>query len=520
MSTFRYASGLVSLSHALSLPCGAVLTSSALKFNWEIIPQEVDEVAAAPFHLLDLPSDIFGRFLRYLNPSDITSFCVTSHTSMQIAKDEVTELHVDMPPTSKSFSRLLKTFSNARTLVIDRTGGLSSSALSNLAVLTQLHSLTIGDISALPNPQALFTALFGLRQLTKLDIGFGIPMAFPTSFSNAFQGAQSANSASIAQNHAANVAASDRILGGYSAPIDAPDFDMSPLLNLRNLKHLALRRTPKSWNARQDLVFSFLTKLETLEISYRALPANLAFLSHLSELTKLRLTPAFSNDLETKYALPLMPNLEQLYVPEWSVTSASLKQQPKLRLLHFTPLLWKRSELKSFSEMPRLRHLEMRVHYLPVACILARAFVHIRTLKLNDFDKKLLDRLHKLKNLRVLMLNGFKESKKISQESTPSPIPALIKALPNLMGFSLIGVEHIDLEASHSILQSRLRMLELSGEVSEVETFIKLGTTQYCNNELIEFTAHAGGNLYKWCQGDAEFSVTTASYDEPSARFF
>lgn len=485
--------------------------SYPLKMISKLSCMDTDEDCSATGTSLPfLPPEVLASLFRYFNTNDLNTFCQLSNTTRRIAMELTTDLYLGAPRSSGHFARLLGTFRKARSLTIDMTGLLSPSALSCIAGLSHLRELYIGDISGLPCPQALFDNFSALRKLTHLEIGFGTPIAFlePQFPPARIQSQCHHKNCSLNLPHLIH---GPEVWGPYSVPTDLPSFDMSPLFHLIHLEHLVLRNAPKTWNPCQVKVFPFLKHLKTLDISYRALPANLDFLAHLQALKKLRLTCYTDNTTEIRYQLPKMAELEELSLPQWCVAPRCLLKQTKLRLLKFTPFGWMKVHISALAKMPNIKHLEARLSWVPNAASLSRAFQHLHSLSLLELDVSRLHCLEGLKDLRILVLDTLMKDGRIATARDLNDVPALLQAMPGLIGFSLINVEHLSAPIARSILKSKVNILELSGCSTCVQDFIDLANREFKFNYLTNFTAHIGDTLYTWNTGDSNFTISRTS---------
>lgn len=327
------------------------------------------------------------------------------------------------------------------------------------------------------------------------------------------------------------------------------DVDVAPMINLTALTHLALHNVPIFWNARQEMVLSFIGKhLETMEISYRIPPTNLDFLAHSPKLRKLRLVCSSPTPLNVRnqrdrlqeenfgridpplhaqglvYSLPVLPKLEQLAVPQWCVESESLKRQTSLRMLSCTPWGWKRADLCAFGYIPSLQHLEMKVNWLPSGDFLERSFRHLYSLTIVDFDVSRLPTLRRLRHLRILVIDAPTCAGRAPAPHELAPVAALLRKLPQLIGFSLINVPHFSSEIREAILSpvSRIRILEISGCITCVQDFIDQANKTK-TQAFTELTVHVDHSVYKWKSGQKTFNLSNSchsAYDFLERRLY
>lgn len=466
----------------------------------------LEEPYTVELMLLGLPLEVLAHFAGYLELDTLGSFCQTSQKSYFVASKLRTELSIKQAISSERLASVTKNFCNLRSLSILQTGPLSASSLACLPSLTCINELIIGDISQLPDPQALFNALFKMTSLVHLEIGFGVPQCarFPSLQAEVTRNPNHQNFPPLMN--------ADFVVNAAFSPSDLPDFDMSPLMKLKSLNTLVLRNAPVSWDSHQSLVFSCLTELETLEMTYRSPPANLEFLKPLTSLKKLTL--ACTHDIHGMiiYNLPVLPQLEKLHFPQWSITSGSLELQRKLTYLEFAAHKWKRGDLRVFSRMPNLTFLNMMVNWLPAQEYLTAAFPHITTLWLVGINPACVMALSGLQSLVHLIIDTPKlASNRTASGRQLAPISQLLQALPKLTGFSLVNTERIPSSLRKAILrpESQIRIVELSASQKDISKFVAVA--QAVQNNIMEFVAHVGEREYTWKQGYAEFTESAPS---------
>lgn len=129
-------------------------------------------------------------------------------------------------------------------------------------------------------------------------------------------------------------------------------------------------------------------------------------------------------------------------MPELGTSSASLEHLSNLQRLEFTPWFWKRRDLHVFEHLPHLRHLMLKVDWLPNADSLSRCWANLNSLHLVRYDVNRLTALFKLKNLKHLVLSSLTINSQSAQCAHYRPVALLVHAMPWLHSLGLNDILH------------------------------------------------------------------------------
>jgi len=431
-----------------------------------------DEVLKGRDMLSEVPPEIWTRFLSFIALPDVVALTEVNKRLRALATYHVEELSRNDPKNGEAFLSMLRLFPNLRSLRLDRPHSLGDLEFLHVSQLPHLTSLSVRDLTGMSDPQSLFRAMWSCKELRHLEIDFGQHMPFDEDFSS-----------------------------------------ICTLIAVNKLEHFTLHHTPEQWTLMQAPIISCMRSLQTLEISYNVAPTSLDFLAPLTRLRHLRLYVINGSHAGLKYELPHLPQLEKLETPDICLSDTSIARLSKLRSLIFTPWGWKRKDLMVFEQLPLLKHLSIRVNWLPNADFLDRIFRHLVSLTLIEFDVSRFTVLHNLRNLKVLCIDTPTKLNSPAKSKYLKPIADTIRAMPWLIGFSLINTYHLTQEIQVAILakESSIRILELSGCENCIHSFIDESNT--CElTKLEEITVHVEGLVHKWRNGEDQFRVVTTAH--------
>lgn len=490
-----------------------------------------------------MPAEICRRFLAYMDSSAIASFSQVSLNFKKISSLQTKTLNIVRSlKSNENFSFLPISFPLLQNLFIQNMSSLDASSIMAIANLEHLKTFQAKNISQLSECRiSLIVALSKCKKLESLEINFGKfskvdlendILSIENGLNTETQGPEQLENSNFS-NH-------------WEALSSWFSVDVSPLSSLARLTHLVIHNAPSFWNARQSKLLSIIgSRLESLEISYRVSPSNLDFLASLNNIRRLRLfcenssastdTNAFdveegngnfgqlgnfaANDDSSDphsvgkvFKLPFMPRIEELALPQWCVTSESLKTlKNSLRMLSFTPWGWRRADLACFGDMPLLAHLEMKVNWLPAKEYLDRSLRHLTSLTLIDFEARRLESLSGLINLHKLCINAPTSGGMPAKVRHLSLFGQLLPKLKNLTSFSLLNVNHLSDAIKNAILapESKISVVELSGCSDCIQDFINTAN-DIDDKNFDELALHVDGMVHSWKKGDFDFATSKA----------
>jgi hypothetical protein len=421
--------------------------------------------------LSELPTELWNRFISFLDQSDLASFSEVSKECCTIARASTTRIHIEEPTSPTIFRDMARIFPNLNHLRVDAPTNLSDLDMLALGHLTQLRTLMVYNMHCMRSSTALLRALWNLKNLTHLELDFGPEMPSRENFSI-----------------------------------------ICTMVALVKLEKLTLINAPAEWNDMQSTITFCLKNLESLYISYQTAPDSLDFLAPLQNLRSLHLEMSGSQQEGLTYVLPSLPKLEHLVAGDLCFSSESIERLQSLQYLNFTPWGWKRKDLIAFTHLPLLTNLRLRVNYLPSAEFLARAFGRITTLTLVEFDIARCTSLYKLRNLRTLALDAPSRLGVRAKCRHLKVVAELLQTMTWITSFALTNVAHLSQDVRNAIVSksSNIVAVELSGCDDCLQQFIDtVNQTEY--PKLRQIIVHTFPETLVWTYGSDRFEPFSAT---------